>query len=293
MVVLSCLLVLAACGGDSPDDEVTPSPSVEDSPAAPSPPPSPASPPPSPIPSGTPALDTAEQVATELIAAEQGIRSPDTDPRLLARLGRIQQAAYRKAVADPAVKQVVLDRAPADLRPAFEANITAGEQLRRLTRPGTALPDWNIVEPAPAEELERYYREAEAEFGIPWGYLAAVHLIESRMGRIRGTSTAGAQGPMQFLPSTWAAYGRGDINNNRDAIFAAARYLRASGAPGNMNRALFAYNRSQLYVDAVTLYAQQMLDDPRAFLGYYNWQVYYRLPSEDVLLEPGYQKPPG
>ena len=237
-------------------------------------------------------MDTAEAVATELIAAERGIRSPDTNPSQLPRLGRIQQAAYRKAVADPAIKQALLDRVPAELRDTVQANIRAGEQLRRLTRPGTKLPDWNIVEPAPVDELRRYYGEAEAEFGVPWAYLAAVHLIETRMGRIRGTSTAGAQGPMQFLPSTWAIYGRGDINDTRDAIFAAARYLKASGAPANMGRALFAYNRSQLYVDAVTLYAQEMLKDERAFLGYYHWQVYFRLPNEDILLEPGYQAPP-
>lgn len=226
-------------------------------------------------------------MATELIAAEQAIRSPQTNPALLPRLGRIQQAAYRAAVANPEFKTEVLNRAPADLRDNLEANIRAGEQLRRLTKPGTKLPDWTIVEPAPAEELRRYYGEAEAEFGIPWAYLASVHLIESRLGRIRGNSSAGAQGPMQFLPSTWAAYGKGDINNTRDAIFGAARYLKASGAPANMGKALFAYNRSQLYVDAVTIYAQQMLEDERAFNGYYNWQVYYRLPDRDVLLEAG------
>ncbi len=245
----------------------------------------------SPIPSGTPALDPPEDVATDLIAAERGIRSADTDPARIPRLARIQQAAYRKAVADPAVKQAVLDRAPAELRETFEANIVAGEQLRKLTKPGTSLPDWKIVEPSPAEELRRYYNEAEAEFGIPWAYLASVHLIETRFGRIRGTSTAGAQGPMQFMPPTWAAYGKGDINNTRDAIFGAARYLKASGAPGNMGKALYAYNHSQLYVDAVTLYAKEMLKDESAFIAYYHWQVYYRMPNEDVLLEQGYSAP--
>jgi hypothetical protein len=56
-----------------------------------------------------------------------------------------------------------------------------------------------------------------------------------------------------------------------------------------MGKALFAYNHSQRYVTAVTIYAQQMLANERAFLGYYNWQVYYRLPTEDRLLEPGYR----
>ena len=67
---------------------------------------------------------------------------------------------------------------------------------------------------------------------MPWTYLAAIHLVETRMGRIRGASTAGARGPMQFLPSTWALYGAGgDINDPRDAILAAARLLRHHGAP--------------------------------------------------------------
>ncbi len=276
------LTLLPGCSGE-PAQAPTPTPPASTSPL-PSPPESPS---PSPIPSGTPALDTAQAVASELIAAELAIRSPDTDPLLLPRLGRIQQAAYRAAVANPDFKQAVLAQAPAGLRDNLEANIRAGEQLRRLTRPGTKLPDWTIVEPAPAAELRQHYRDAEAEFGIPWAYLASVHLIETRLGRIRGNSSAGAQGPMQFLPSTWAAYGKGDINNTRDAIFGAARYLKASGAPGNMNKALFAYNHSQLYVDAVTIYAQQMLEDERAYLGYYNWQVYYRLPDGDVLLEAG------
>ncbi|HEX2258206.1 MAG TPA: lytic transglycosylase domain-containing protein, partial [Actinomycetota bacterium] len=134
----------------------------------------------------------------------------------------------------------------------------------------------------------RYYAEAERQFGIPWAYLAAIHLVESRMGRIRGTSTAGAQGPMQFIPGTWARYGRGDINNPQDAILAAARYLRASGAPGNMPAALYAYNRSQRYVRGITLYAQRMLENERAYLGYYHWQVFVRTTTGDVPLEVGY-----
>ena len=68
------------------------------------------------------------------------------------------------------------------------------------------------------------------------------------MGRIRGTSTAGAKGPMQFLPSTWEAYGEGDIEDPDDAIMAAARYLANYGAPADMDRALFAYNHSDHYV---------------------------------------------
>jgi len=109
------------------------------------------------------------------------------------------------------------------------------------------------------------------------------------MGRIRGTSTAGAQGPMQFLPSTWARWGGGgDINDPHDAIMAAGRYLAASGAPGDLHRALYAYNHSEHYVKAVTIYATQIEANPRAYLAYHAWQVYYITPRGDLWLEEGY-----
>jgi membrane-bound lytic murein transglycosylase B len=175
-------------------------------------------------------------------------------------------------------------------RARVDANVTAGTELRLLTKPRPALPDsWRIVAPPPAAELLAAYHDAEAATGVPWAYLAAVHLVETRMGRIRGTSTAGAQGPMQFLPSTWSRYGNGgDINNPHDAIAAAARLLKADGAPANMANALFSYNHSDHYVRAVTLYAQQMQADARAYDAYYYWLVYYRLMTGDIVLEEGY-----
>jgi soluble lytic murein transglycosylase-like protein len=219
---------------------------------------------------------------------EGAIRSAVTPSDRLPALGRRQQFLYRALVANPAWRADALAQLPPELVAVARANIEAGEQLRSLTRPREQLPAWRIVEPPPADELLGYYREVEAEFGIRWQYLAAIHLVESRLGRIRGTSPAGAQGPMQFLPSTWAAYGRGDINNPRDSILAAGRYLKAAGAPGNMARALYAYNHSDKYVRAITLYAEQMMKDERAWLGYYHWQVFYRTTSGDVELPVGY-----
>ena len=108
------------------------------------------------------------------------------------------------------------------------------------------------------------------------------------MGRIRGTSVAGAQGPMQFMPATWERYGEGDVNSDRDSIRAAARYLRANGAPSRMADALFRYNQSQRYVRAVTAYAEVMRADPVAYRGYYQWQVYYLTTRGDILLPVGY-----
>jgi membrane-bound lytic murein transglycosylase B len=148
------------------------------------------------------------------------------------------------------------------------------------------------VSPPPVEVLRSYYAEAEAASGVPWAYLASIHLVETRLGRIRGTSSAGAQGPMQFIPETWARYGQGDINDNRDAILAAARLLQANGGPADMSRALFRYNNSNRYVEAVESYAQLMLSDERAFLGYYGWQVYSATTDGTFLLPEGYPDKP-
>jgi hypothetical protein len=97
---------------------------------------------------------------------------------------------------------------------------------------------------------------------------------------------------MQFIPETWARYGQGDINDNRDAILAAARLLQANGGPGDMSRALFRYNNSNHYVEAVESYAQLMLSDERAFLGYYQWQVYSATTDGTFLLPEGYPGKP-
>jgi membrane-bound lytic murein transglycosylase B len=228
-------------------------------------------------------------LASQIADAETAIRDPATPTDHLPALALLEQAAYRAVAARPEWLPAVLAAVPSTLRQTVEANVTAGMELRALTSPRSSLPPWRIVAPAPAEELLGYYREAEQAYGVPWEYLAAIHLVETRMGRIRGTSTAGAQGPMQFLPSTWAAYGEGgDINSNRDSILAAGRYLRRNGAPHDMDNALFNYNHSQRYVRAINLYAREMRTNERAYLAYYHWQVYYRLVTGDVLLPVGY-----
>ncbi|MGH2579259.1 MAG: lytic transglycosylase domain-containing protein [Actinomycetota bacterium] len=108
---------------------------------------------------------------------------------------------------------------------------------------------------------------------------------ESKFGRVVSASSAGAQGPMQFIPSTWAAYGLGgDVHDPHDAILGAANYLHASGAPGNYRVALYHYNPVPEYVDAVMRYARQMTRDPRTFYAYYNWQVFVLTKHGDLRL---------
>src|SRR5207244_12362386 len=118
----------------------------------------------------------------------------------------------------------------------------------------------------PATSLLSVYREAERRFHVPWDVLAAVNFVESKFGKLRSASAAGAQGPMQFMPATWRRYGLGgDVDDARDAILGAANYLRASGAPHDLRRALHAYNPSPLYVDAVLRYARTRRPDRTLF----------------------------
>jgi membrane-bound lytic murein transglycosylase B len=234
------------------------------------------------------AAEEPSLLAEQITAAERAVRDLAVTGPELAWMAQLQQAAYRQLAQRPEWREAVLASLPDDVRPAAQRNVDAALSLRAMITPGDALPPWRIVEPAPMEELFAHYREAEAEFGVPWSYLAAIHLVETVMGRIRGTSVAGAQGPMQFMPATWAAFGEGDINDTSDAIRAAARYLVANGAPGNMANAVFRYNPSQRYVQAVTAYAEVMSSVPGAYRGYYHWQVYFLTTRGDVLMPVGY-----
>ena len=225
-----------------------------------------------------------------------------------------QQRIYLALGLDPALARAVVARVPARLRPLVRDVVTARRALVRLTPPTTRpLSSFRTGPAEPAERLLAYYREAQRRFGVAWEVLAAINFVETGFNKIRSSSSAGAQGPMQFMPATWRAYGLGgDVHDPHDAILGAANYLRASGAASrpcrrefdqpragkciDYRRALYAYNHSTLYVDAVLAYARQMkrgsracgrdLDNAptgkcglRAFHGFYNWQVFVRTRS--------------
>ena len=100
------------------------------------------------------------------------------------------------------------------------------------------------------------FKAAGTGYGIPWTVLAAIGEVESGDGENDGPSSAGALGPMQFLPATWTLYGDGgNIQDPADAIPAAARLLTANGAPGHLQQAIFAYNHSSAYVTDVLAWA--------------------------------------
>lgn len=234
---------------------------------------------------------TARQAARLLTDAERAVADPATAPRDLVRAARTQQVAYRELGARPRWDDAVLAAVPRDLRPVVRANVASRREFRSMHSVlADTLPAWRIVAPEPAEDLLRHYRQGEREFGVGWEYLAAVNLVETGMGRIRGTSVAGAQGPMQFLPSTWAQWGRGDIDDPRDAILGAARYLAHDGGARRIESALYRYNNDVRYVRGVVRLAEVMQRDPRAYYGYYHWDVYYLTTRGDVRLPVGYAR---
>ena len=235
------------------------------------------------------ARELEETAEARRVAVRNWIRSGGTDawppPDEVELLVLHEQRIYRLLAAYDRLAGRVLGRMPAHLKGEVRSNIAAGAILYDHFQPVDELPDFTTRRPEPADELLGYFRAGEDRFGVGWEYLAAVMLIETRMGRIVSSSSAGAQGPMQFLPSTWAAFGLGgDIRAERDAVIGAANYLSASGAPGDYRQALHHYNPVDAYVNAVTRYAKAMERDREAVYAYYNWQVFVRTTSGDVRL---------
>ena len=238
---------------------------------------------------GTPA-----SLAATLSVIERGLLAPGLSPDAADELGRREQRVYRAILAHPEWQAQLLSLVdPVALGPltlhfaARQAQVdhNAGKPV---AQPSSTVPAWNILAPLPVDELRRYYDQAQATTGVRWEYLAAIHFQETRMGRVVGTSSAGAVGPMQFLPATWAKCCTGDPTNTQDAILGAARFLALHGAPGDMRRALTAYNPNSGYVGAVTAYAQNMIADAHAFLGYHGWEVFYTTRAGTVRLPVGY-----
>jgi murein DD-endopeptidase MepM/ murein hydrolase activator NlpD len=150
-------------------------------------------------------------------------------------------------------------------------------------------PTVSLAEPGPARIgvpnffIEKFrippfllpiYQAAGIEYGVRWEVLAAINEIETDYGRNLNVSSAGALGWMQFMPASWDAYG---VDGNRDgvkdpynpvdAIFAAARYLKAAGADRDLRAAIFAYNHADWYVDSVILRARYIGGLPADLVG--------------------------
>jgi murein DD-endopeptidase MepM/ murein hydrolase activator NlpD len=117
----------------------------------------------------------------------------------------------------------------------------------------------------PPAYLIPIYKQAGHRYHVPWSVLAAINQLETDYGQNLSVSSAGALGWMQFMPATWQQWGvdadrDGYANpySPQDAIFAAARYLQASGAERDLARAIFAYNHADWYVAEVLLRAHTL-----------------------------------
>jgi hypothetical protein len=215
----------------------------------------------------------------------EGDLSSGRAPLDVQLLALYQQRIYRTLARDPALARDVVARLSTSVAKEARINVAAGSELLSLAGPVSSPGLIRTQAPEPPGVLLEFYREAEDRFGVAWQVLAAVNYTESKFARVVSASSAGAQGPMQFIPSTWAAYGLGgDVHDPHDAILGAANYLHASGAPGNYRVALYHYNPVPEYVDAVMRYARQMTRDPRTFYAYYNWQVFILTKHGDLRL---------
>ena len=146
-----------------------------------------------------------------------------------------------------------------------------------LATPGAApigVPNFFIEKFRIPPFLLPIYQAAGIQYGIRWEVLAAINEIETDYGRNLNISSAGALGWMQFMPATWDAYGvdangdgQKDPFNPVDAIFAAARYLRAAGADQDLYRAIFAYNHADWYVESVLMRARVIGGLPSDLVG--------------------------
>ncbi len=325
LAVLCCLAALVtACtdGGSGADQVVQPPPSPSAAPPSPADPSPTAAPSPSPSPVAAAPIDgplaaellavaefpapvrfevllqdpsTPAELAAAIVDAEEDVRDPtlSADARLVA--AHRAQRAYRQLGRERAWQDEVLAALPGPYDRIARGNSEARDALDRLRGSGeapTALPAWEVVAPEPADALLSSYREAEATYGVDWEVLAAINLVETRMGRIVGFSTAQARGPMQFIPESWEIFGEGgDIDDARDSIMAAARHLtQRPGDPPSERNALLRYNRSSDYGDAVIAIADVLREHPDEYATYHGWQVYFSTEEDEFLLPVGYRE---
>ena len=225
---------------------------------------------------------TAGALASRLTETELALRrqidawrrgGPDPRPPPgLAAWARYEQRAVVVLSHRPHLAGGVIPLLPRPLGRRISDLDAALRELDRLGK-GEASERLRISRPRPLVELLGFYHRADRRFRVDWNVLAAINMVETAFGRVRNASTAGARGPMQFEPATWRSYGLGgDVEDPHDAILGAANYLSASGAPGDYQRALQAYNPSPLYVDAVLHLAHAMARDDDLVYALYLWR---------------------
>jgi hypothetical protein len=244
----------------------------------------------------TPPAQTPPPAAEQPPATSGQPPAASQDPEAPAVKGGAEEQESSGSAKRPERKR---DGEEADEAPEGEASPTTERKAERAQRdaeeaaeagvPTPADPGFSLAEPGPAPIgvpnffIEKFaippfllpiYQAAGIEYGVRWEILAAINEIETDYGRNLNVSSAGALGWMQFMPATWKAYGtdanrdgRKDPYNPVDAIFAAARYLKAAGAETDLRKAIFAYNHADWYVDSVLLRARLISGIPADLVG--------------------------
>ncbi len=194
------------------------------------------------------------------------LRSPSTIARECERLARERVEADHQTAKDKPAPAVAKDGTPTVANPALSIASVGAAPI--------GVPNFFIDKFRIPPFLLPIYQAAGTEYGIRWEILAAINEIETDYGRNLNVSSAGALGWMQFMPATWRAYG---VDANRDgvkdpfnpvdAIFAAARYLKAANADVDLRAGIWAYNHADWYVDSVLLRARMIGGLPADFVG--------------------------
>ncbi|MEA2156169.1 MAG: hypothetical protein QOE11_2309, partial [Solirubrobacteraceae bacterium] len=213
------------------------------------------------------APQASEQIQAPLAAPKKSHASKGT-AKALDTLGRLTDGTVRKPDrARPAATELRHSNGiPALTNPTFS-----------LALPGpvpVGVPNFFINKFRIPPFLLSIYQAAGIQYGVRWEVLAAINEIETDYGRNLNVSSKGAMGWMQFIPSSWKLYGvdanndgRKDPYNPVDAIFAAARYLKAAGADQDLAKAIFSYNHADWYVQSVLMRARFIGGMPADLVG--------------------------
>jgi membrane-bound lytic murein transglycosylase B len=232
-----------------------------------------------PQPAATPAAPVAEVPTVVLQRKQKTTPSRKTSPTVTATHG--QAASGQPVTAAQGPTKVTGPNGVAQSPQAVAAQASAlAAELATSAASVQALGFYRIP-----LFLLPIYRAAAIQYGVPWQILAAINEVETDYGSDQSVSSAGAEGWMQFEPSTWLQYGvdaldagYADPYNPVDAVFAAARYLHAAGASKDLRTAILAYNHSEAYADSVLLRAKLISSYPKAVIATLTGLVDARLP---------------